>query len=238
MTCRPIYDEMMSVKLDGLLGSDEEHELQAHINDCADCSLTWSAMTEADAMLCATAKAPVPVPATLHASVMLKISQVQVYRPQMVTSDRQVEQPVMVPALGSILPESPNPVLVGAYGPTLEETWQEWQQRLSRYLRGAAAVGLSVAGTAGLVIALMLSGVIKLDGPFSGFVGTLRTFFAAVNTWVGSLFADVGTGTVAGIGLVMGVMVLVAWQLVSAYQRTLELEQGNIPAGQMVEAAA
>lgn len=238
MTCRPVYDEMMSLKLDGLLGSDEERELQSHIEECADCALIWSAMYEADVMLCATARAPVPVPATLHASVMLKISRAQVYRPHIVTADSQVAQPVLVPALGSILPLSPAPVRTGASGPTLEETWQEWQQRISRYLRGVAAVGLSVAGTSGLIIALMLSGVIRLGGPFSGFVGMLRTFFSAVNTWISSLFTDVGTGTVAGIGLVMGVMVLVAWQLVSAYQRTLEVEQGNVPAGQMVDAAA
>jgi hypothetical protein len=95
-------------------------------------------------------------------------------------------------------------------------------------MRGAAAVGLSFAGTAGLVIALMLSGVIRVEGPFAGFLVMLRTFLAAVNSWLGSLFAGVGAGTVAGVSLVMGVMVLVAWQLVAAYHRTAGMEPGNL----------
>jgi hypothetical protein len=236
MSCQPTYDELMSLKLDNLLDTAEERTLQAHLAECEDCSLTWQAMSEADALLCATATAPVPVPAHFHAAVMLKISQAQVYRPQL--AEQAAPVPVFAPALGSVLPAA-QPARAGA---VLDEDtwqewpWQEWQRRLSQYLRGAAAVGLSVAGTSGLVIALMLSGVIKVEGPFAGFLGMLRTFLAAVNTWLGSLFAGVGPGTVAGVSLVMGIMLLAAWQLVSAYHRTAELQHGSM--GQLAEAVS
>lgn len=234
MSCRPIYDELMSLKLDNLLDTAEDTRLQAHITECAGCALTWQAMSQADALLCASATSPVPVPASFHASVMLKISQAQVYRPH-VAELQPANVPVLAPALGSILPPSPAAVSApaGTPGPD-EDIWQEWQRRLSQYLRGAAAVGLSFAGTAGLVIALILSGVIKVEGPFAGFLGMLRTFLAAVNTWLGSLFAGAGAGTVAGVSVVMGVMVLVAWQLVAAYHRTAGMEPANL--AQLAEA--
>lgn len=231
MSCQPIYDEIMSLKLDNLLDGDEERQLQAHMQECRDCTLTWRAMFEADALLWSSAKSPVAVPTHFHAAVMLKISQVQVYRPQVA---ELTEAPALVPALGSILP-GPMPRVAQSPSPD-EDIWQEWQRRLSQYLRGAAAVGLSVAGTSGLIIALMLSGVIKVEGQFAGFLAMLRTFLAAVNTWLGSVFAGVGTGTVAGVGLVMGVMVLVAWQLVAAYHRTADMEPGGM--GQLAEAVS
>ena len=233
MSCRPIYDEMMSLKLDNLLDPDDERSLQAHLAECADCSLTWQVMSEADALLCASASSPVSVPANFQASVMFKISQAQVYRPQVA---EVAPSPVLVPALGSVLPVSPAriPVATGGVGAD-EDVWQEWQRRLSQYLRGAAAVGLSVAGTAGLVLALMLAGVMKVEGPFAGFLAMMRTFLAAVNTWLGSVLSGVGEGTVAGVSLVMGVMVLVAWQMVAAYHRTAGMESGNL--GQLAEAA-
>lgn len=233
MSCRPIYDEMMSLKLDDLLDSEDDRGLQAHLAECADCALTWRVMSDADVLLCASAAAPVPVPATLHASVMLKISQAQVYRPQVA---ELTPSPVPVPALGSILPTPPTrlPVVTGGLGLD-EDAWEEWQRRLSQYLRGAAAVGLSVAGTAGLVLALTLSGVMEVEGPLAGFLAMMRTFLAAVNTWLGSVFNGVGAGTVAGISLVMGVMVLAAWQMVAAYHRTAGMENGGL--GQLAEAA-
>jgi anti-sigma factor RsiW len=235
MSSHPIYDEMMSLKLDNLLAPAEDEALQAHLAECDDCAFTWQVMSEADALLCATAAAPVPVPASFHATVMLKVSQVQVYRPQ-VAELEPVPVPIFAPAYASVLPPHPTPLPVATGGVDLgEDVWQEWQHRLSQYLRGAAAAGLSIAGTAGLVLALMLSGVMKVEGPFAGFLGMMRTFLAAVNTWLGSVFADVGTGTVAGVSLVMGVMVLVAWQLVAAYHRTVGMEGGSL--GQLVEAA-
>jgi predicted anti-sigma-YlaC factor YlaD len=232
MSCRPVYDEMMSLKLDNLLDSEDERSLQAHLAECADCSLTWQVMSEADALLCASASTPVPVPANFQASVMFKISQAQVYRPQVA---EVAPSPVLVPALGSVLPASPTRIPVATGVGADEDVWQEWQRRLSQYLRGAAAVGLSVAGTAGLVLALMLSGAMKVEGPFAGFLAMMRTFLAAVNTWLGSLLSGVGEGTVAGVSLVMGVMVLVAWQMVAAYHRTAGMESGNL--GQLAEAA-
>lgn len=210
MACESLYDEMMSLKLDGLLTIDDERSLQAHIKDCAECGLLWVAMEEADSLLWATASAPVPVPASFQASVMLKIAEAPVYRPQFAP----------IGELQTAAPLQPFP-------PGSVESLQEWQRRLNHYLRGIAAAGLAVAGTASLIIALMLSGLIKLDGPFAGGLTMLRTFFGALGTWVNSIFVGVGTGTVAGLALVMGLLALVAWQLISAYHRNVAMEYGN-----------
>lgn len=220
MACESPYDEMMSLKLDGLLDIEGECSLQAHIEDCTECALLWAAMEQADSLLWATVSAPIPVPASFQASVLLKIAHMPVYRPQFDTGGA-------IPAYVSVLPLAPahqaeHPFPLGSV-----ETLQEWQRRLSHYLRGIAAAGLAVAGTASLMIALMLSGVIKLDGPFAGAVAMLRTFFGALNTWIGSIFVGVGTGTVAAGGLVMGLLALVAWQMVSAYHRNVAIEYGN-----------
>lgn len=220
MACGSPYDEMMSLKLDGLLGIEDERTLQSHIKDCTECALLWAAMAEADSLLLATVSAPVQVPASLQASVMLKIAHMPLLRPQPVGE----MQPVLVPAFGSVLPalhiEQPFPAFS-------VESLQEWQRRLSHYLRGLAVAGLAVAGTAGLLIALMLLNMVKVDGPFAGSIAMLRTFFGAVGTWVSSVFAGVGTGAVAAGVMIMGLLALAGWQMITTYHRTTVLEYGN-----------
>jgi hypothetical protein len=98
-----------------------------------------------------------------------------------------------------------------------------------------AAVGLSIAGTVGLLLTLLLSGTIKVSGPAGEFVGTLRTFFDALGTWVRSLFVGFGPG-LAVVGLLMtGILLMVGWQVVSGYHRTA-LE--NRPSTGVLEAVA
>lgn len=219
IACGSPYDEMMSLKLDGLLSIEDEQLLQAHMRDCTGCGLLWAAMQDADSLFQATASAPVAVPATFPAAVMLKIADMPLYRPQF---DRATYiEPagvhgVVVPAAAA------HPSQLGSV-----ESLQEWQRRLSHYLRGVAAAGLAVAGTASLMIALMLAGVIKLDGPFAGGVAMLRTFFGATSTWLTAIFVGVGTGAVAAGGLIMGVLALVAWQMVATYHRNVVIEHGN-----------
>ena len=105
--------------------------------------------------------------------------------------------------------------------------YAEWQSRVASYVRGIAAVGLALAGTVGLLLALVLSGTIQVSGPAADVVGTVRTFFDAVNTWVASLFANVGPGLVAVSAIMVGVLALVGWQVVSSYHRAALENRGN-----------
>lgn len=220
IACGSPYDEMMSLKLDGLLSIEDEQELQTHVRSCTGCGLLWAAMQDADSLFHATASAPIAVPTTFPAAVMLKIAETPLYRPQF-GGATYIElaasvHGVVVPAAAA------HPSALGSV-----ESLQEWQRRLSHYLRGLAAAGLAVAGTASLMIALMLAGVIKLDGPFAGGVAMLRTFFGATSTWLTAIFVGVGTGAVAAGGLIMGVLALVAWQMVATYHRNIAIEHGN-----------
>ncbi len=221
MVCRSTYDEMMSLKLDGLLGSDESRLLMAHVESCADCAELWAAMSEADELLCASSREPVPLSVDFQAKVMHKIALLPVYRPQLGAA--------VWPAAVSSVPTGPATQVLPPEGWLIAglDTLLECRHSLSRYLRGAAAIGLSIAGTAGLMIALLMSGALTVGGPFEGSVATMRTFFAAVGTWLNSLLLGVGAGVVSAGGLVAAIMLVVAWQVVSAYQRAVDFEQAG-----------
>jgi len=120
----------------------------------------------------------------------------------------------------------------------------EWQSRLASYARSAAAVILAVAGTVGLMLALLISGAVPLSGPVGEFVAVTRTFFEAVDAWVRTAVAEAGPALWGVTSLLASLLVLVGWQVVSAYQRSAAEgsgatgflgERGNT--GLLVEAA-
>jgi len=204
MACSTPYDEMMSLKLDGLLDADDEQLLQAHIEECTDCALVWSAMQQADMLLFASVTAPVTLSVGFETRVMSKIAAIPLYRPQYGEAVAAVEiatpSLAAVPTWDAVLPA----FTMAAQHATLSdaELLQEWQKRLGQYAKIAAGVGLSIAGTAGLVIGLIMTGVLKASGPVADWVAMLRTFFSALSTWVLSVFANIGGGAVAGVALV------------------------------------
>ena len=231
MQCSNEYDELMSLKLDGLIKSDDERRLDEHLQSCTDCSILWTAMKRADSILTASALQPVPVPSDFHVKVMVRIAASPVAVPELdplfqpgigVVTGMQI-----VPAATRRLAELPTGALAG-YG--------EWQRRIASYVRGMAAISLSIAGTVGLLLALVLSGTIKLSGPAADAVGTVRTFFQALDTWVRSLFVNFGPGLVAVGVLLAGILVMVGWQVVTGYHRATVENRGNT--GLLVEAAA
>src|SRR4051812_1850149 len=81
MGCQTIYDEMMSTYLDGLLDTEDEHRLLAHIADCEHCAPFWDAMQQANALLVASAHEPVAVPDGFAVKIMVRVSQTTVVRP-------------------------------------------------------------------------------------------------------------------------------------------------------------
>jgi hypothetical protein len=232
MLCPGEYDELMSLKLDGLIQPQDDVKLNEHIRSCTDCALLWAAMQQATSLLVASALQPLPVPSDFHAKVMMRV---EVSAPAQVVELDPVFRPgmgmvpglqVLPPAATRRLEESPTGYLTG---------YAEWQRRIGTYVRGMAAVGLSIAGTVGLLLTLLLSGTIKVSGPAGEFVGTLRTFFDALGTWVRSLFVGFGPG-LAVVGLLMtGILLMVGWQVVSGYHRTA-LE--NRPSTGVLEAVA
>lgn len=210
MTCKTIYEEMMSLKLDGLLEADEARQLEAHVDQCAECSPVWAALQEADSLLCASAGAPAPVPATLHMRVMSQVAITPVFRPQM-TPVAAPTAPLPAQAtkpLGSIFADVPT-----GYTTAL-------RRRIGTYLTGVAATGLLLVGTLGLALVLVLSGVISLGEPFAPTVQVLRTFFNTAGVWVRSLVVGIGPEVVAGTALVSSLLLLVGWQVVTSYQRS------------------
>jgi len=97
MGCQQI-DQMMSLKLDGLLSAEEDLQFHEHVAGCTLCRSTWEAMQFADALLCASALEPLPVPVGFTAKVMQRVAVTVVQRP--------VAVPVAGPALAlpSVLP--------------------------------------------------------------------------------------------------------------------------------------
>jgi len=232
MQCSSEYDELMSLRLDGLIKTDDERRLDDHLQNCADCSLLWTAMKRADSILTASALKPLPVPSELHSKVLVRIA---VSTPAAAPELDPLFQPgigvvtgmqLVPPAATRRLAESPTGLLPG---------YAEWQQRIATYVRGMAAISLSIAGTVGLLLALVLSGTIKLTGSAGDAVGTIRTFFQAIDTWVRSLFVNFGPGLIAVAALLAGILVMVGWQVVTGYHRTVTENRGNTA---LLEAAA
>lgn len=225
MVCPTVNDELMSLKLDGLLDAEDERHLEAHITGCPDCAQLWTAMQQADSLLRVSAREPVSLPANFQASVMSLVAATPVLRPQLETLPDLATAPAL-PQGASVIPSLTRWLDEEAPAYHLD-TLQEWQARIASYVRGMAVVGLAVAGAVGLFLALVLSDIIQVGGPASDMVKMLRTFFQATQTWVASLFEGFGPATVTVTGLVLGLLALAGWQLVSSYHRAASEQRGN-----------
>ena len=217
MACQTIYDEMMSMHLDGLLDNDDERRLLAHVAECAECSPFWEAMQTADAMFLASAGEPVPVPVGFTLKVMESVAQLAMTRP--VLEPEVAASPVYALPRLSVLP--PLMTAIGDYEPfpplQMPEYIQEWQNRIASYVRGMAAVGLSLAVAAGLLLALVLSGSLQIGGAFAPAVQMARTFLAAAWTWTRSLVSSIGSDAAVSGVLVVGLLLVAGWQIINNY---------------------
>ena len=222
MVCKAEYEEMMSLNLDGMLPSGEEVSLNAHLLDCGECAPVWEALRRADALLWASARNPLPLPQGFHTRVMVQVAASPVRRPIALA----VPDAIPAPVLRSVLPGLP------IY--TLDEP-QQWQRVLAGYLRGAAAVALSLLGTVGLLLALVMSNTLSVGEPFTPIVEMARTIINSASTWVRSLPVGMGPGALTVGGLLLGTLLLVGWQVVTGYQRTMFEQNGN---GRYLEATA
>jgi hypothetical protein len=234
MQCNNEYDELMHLKLDGLINTEDDRRLDEHLRSCTDCGLLWTAMKRADTILTASALQPLPVPSDFNVKVMLRIA---VSAPASIPVPEL--DPLYQPGIGvvsgmQIVPAAPTRRLAEAPTASLAG-YGEWQHRIASYVRGMAAISLSIAGTVGLLLALVLSGTIKVSGPAADAVGTIRTFFLALDTWVRSLFVNFGPGLVAVGLLLASILVMVGWQVVNGYHRATVENRGNTG---LLEAAA
>jgi hypothetical protein len=229
MTCPTEFDELMSLKLDGLIDTHDDHRLDEHLRTCADCNLLWMAMRRTDGFLKNSASQPLPVPSGFQMKVMGRIGALE-SAPAVATA--LDSGPLFQPAIGLATNIGTMPLAAATrrldQAPTGSlALYTEWQNRIASYVRGIAAVGLSLAGTVGLLLALVLSGTIKVSGPAADAVGTIRTLFDAIDTWVRSLFVNFGPGLVAVSAFMVGVLLLVGWQVVSSYHRSALENRGN-----------
>jgi anti-sigma factor RsiW len=212
------YDNLMSLKLDGRLDAEKERAFEGHVVGCPHCAPLWEAMLEADDMLRGWICEPLPVPANFHVKVMARVGASPALSPQLA--------PALAPAFIQPIPQPTRPLsltgpLPGSFTGPLTMRLAELQSRIVPYVRWAAAIGLALAATVGLVMALVVSGVLTFDGQMAGVADGFRTFFQTADTWVRSLFVGIGPGLFVVAGLVLGLLALAGWQVVSAYQRSV-----------------
>jgi len=223
MTCKGNYDEVMSLKLDGLLDANQERELDEHVTICNHCGPLWAAMKRADTLLWSSVAEPVPVPVDFQAKVMLRLAATTAVRPQPAAS-------IQAPVAASMPMATGMPSFTRPLGPlpaTLSSPTQDLRRQLGAYARGVSAVALTLLGTVGLFLALVVSGTLKLGGPLHDAGEVIRTSFVAAETWVSSLFVGVGLETLGVSGLVMGLLVLVGWQVVASHYRLASSQHGK-----------
>jgi len=206
-------DEMMSLKLDGLLAPEDDRRFLDHVAGCTACLPVWEAMRLADSLLCESARELLPVPEGFTVKVMEKVAVSIVVRPVLEPIGVHVASPTVV--LPSVLPpqfaNGDNSLFIP------EINLQEWQHRIGGYVRGVAAVALALAASFGVLLALLVFGAIQPDPSVAPLVETLKTFFGSLDIWATSLASGVGTQVLVVAGLVMGLMGLGAWQIVNSY---------------------
>src|SRR4051794_32460940 len=109
MACKTFKDdtiyEKMSMLLDGLLDSDDERRLHAHLAECTDCTQMWGALKEADDLLIVSVHNPIQLSADFTVRVMTRIAAEPVVRPEWVGD--LVASPIAVPVSVSVLPALP-----------------------------------------------------------------------------------------------------------------------------------
>lgn len=223
------YDNLMSLKLDGLLDAEKERAFEGHVVGCPHCAPLWGALLDADEILRGWVAEAVPVPANFQVKVMAQVAALPLSRTQAQAA------PAYVPALaGGVQVQQPTrplsvtgPLPGGLTGP-LTMRLAEWQGRAAPYVRWVAAGVLALASMVGLLMALVVSGALTFEGQFAGVASAFRTFFQAADTWVRSLFVGVGPGVFVVAGIILGLLALAGWQVVSSYQRSvMEQPRGN-----------
>ncbi len=236
MGCKTIYDEMMSLKLDGLLDTKDERHLLAHVANCDVCAPFWDAMKEADVMLLASSREPVLMPSDFAVKVMGRIAQTTVVRPQVGLETELASAtafdmprptisvlPQRMPAFGGYetLPQAHMPEYV-----------VEWQNRIGAYVRGMTAVGLSILGAAGLLLAAVITGSLQVGGPITPVVQVVRTFIVAAETWVRALAANVGSDVAIGGMFALALLGVAGWQIVTNYHHSTVEHWLDAPIGE------
>lgn len=220
MTCKGNYDEVMSLKLDGLLDANRERELEEHVAICNHCAPLWAAMKRADTLLWSSVADPVSVPVDFQAKVLSRLAATPTARTQLAPT---LQVPVSMPMSGMQSLTRP----LGSLPANLLSPTQDLRRQLGAYARGVSAVALTLLGTVGLFLALVVSGTLKLGGPLHDAGEVVRTSFVAAETWVRSLFVGVGLETLGVTGLVMGLLVLVGWQVVATHYRLASSQHGK-----------
>jgi anti-sigma factor RsiW len=227
MACPTIYEQLMSLRLDGLLTPEDERRLELHVVRCTECAELWGAMRQADTLLVASAHNPAPMAADFTIKVMARVSTHPVVRPQPV--EAVAAAPVALPGSMSVLPPMGRPLSEYEEFPLgLPDYIQDWRERVAAYARGIAVAGLSMAAAVGLLLVLVVSGVLEVGETFAPAVQMARTFFSTATLWLRSLFAGVGLETVGIAVLLMSIVALAGWQIVANYYQVASQQRSDV----------
>ena len=227
MACPTIYEQLMSLRLDGLLTPEDERRLELHVARCTNCAVLWGAMRQADTLLVASAHNPAPVAADFTMKVMARVSAHTVVRPQ--AAEAVAVAPVALPGSMSVLPPMGRPLSEYEEFPLqLPDYIQDWRERVAAYARGIAVAGLSMAAAVGLLLVLVVSGMLEVGEGFAPAVQMARTFLGTATLWVRSLFAGMGLETVGIATLLMGIVALAGWQIVANYHRVVSEQRSEV----------
>lgn len=233
MSCRASV-ELMSLRLDGLLGPPDAVRLEEHLHTCADCAAQWTALREADMLLRLSARRPVAPPIDFQARVMQRVAVTPVARPQLWERERlQIEGGRRTVKLGSTGPISghrvPVPAGFAAAPPAPAGLLAHFQPlregRMRLYLGG-----LSVAGALSVLLLIVFStvltpGLTQLSGWVQntllpgGTTGQTETWLTAFWSLVSSLLAQVNPWLVTAATLIVTGLSAAWWRIVSAFAR-------------------
>src|SRR6185503_6312500 len=120
---------------------------------CAECTALWGPMNEVHAMLVASALQPLEPSPDFSVKVMARVSVLQVVRPQL---DMAAQPAVVAPTGLSVLPAGMGGFAHEGQPVPIADYAQAWQQRITTYVRGMAAVGAALAATSVVLLALVI----------------------------------------------------------------------------------
>src|SRR4051794_7866136 len=166
MLCRASA-EMMSLRLDGMLGPQDVHRLEEHLSSCGECRAQYLLMREADSLLRVGARQPLAPPGDFALKVMQRVAITPVQRPGLWERERaqlQGGRPtlrlsptgpitgglVALPTAGIVAP-SMQVAPPGGLRQILNALQSKWIK--------AYVGGLSVAGAMSVLIVALLAGM-------------------------------------------------------------------------------
>ncbi len=240
MFCRASH-ELMSLRLDGLLDDVAAARFDAHLAGCTDCRARWTALREADRLLCQSARRPVTPPSDFTAKVMSRVAVTPAVRPSLWDRERTAVQggrPTVKlhttgPISGRSVPLSGAAAMTQPRG-GLPGLWEQFRALYSRRM-GLYLGGLSLAGALSLVV-LLLSALLWTVGNlplpagvqsalhFTGHGESVRTSLVATWTVLAGLVTSIDPWVAGAATAAVSALGALWWRIVAVFARRAQRE--------------